>query len=103
MITVPCLWCAHTETGQSYYPHDAIQSHQISAHGARRLACGCSYQRVPAHVPEQWNWWTCDLHSAAYLRQRWELLNANYQAKRWAPRHQPAGPDQASLTSDPRS
>lgn len=100
MTTASCIWCDHTETGEGYEPYDAIRAHQIAAHGHRKQRCGCEYtadgKRVPgAALPERMCWWTCDIHSPAYLRQLVEWQYANHEARRWA---EPLpDPDQPSL------
>ncbi|MCA0296508.1 MAG: hypothetical protein LCH96_14600 [Actinobacteria bacterium] len=89
--TAACIWCGHTETGEGHLPWEAIRTHQVNAHGGRRMRCGCEYaaagRRVPgAAQPERKSWWTCEEHSTAYLRQITAWILANHQAGRWADR-----------------
>ena len=59
--TVTCPACGHTETGDSYHPHDAMTEHYTTHR--RALACGC--QTGP-----NGQLWTCDDHTPAFLRER---------------------------------
>lgn len=92
VATVTCIWCAHTETGEGYAPHDAILAHQVEAHGhRRRLRCGCTY--------EDGVWWTCDAHCSARIHQHVAWQIANYEAGRWTePTVDPTQPSLLEVT-----
>ena len=93
--TVTCIWCSHTEAGEGYAPHDQMITHQAATHGHRRMSCGCHY--VQNEGSSVFNWWTCDEHSVAMIRQITSWQIANYAARRWA-----IDPEQPSLFASNR-
>ena len=91
---VACLWCDHTETGDGYAPHEAIEAHQADVHGRRKQPCGCQYVPNGCGSP-LFHWWTCDTHGVPRIKQITALQLANHTARRWAA-DRPADP-QGSL------